>query len=130
MSLFTWSDDRFLRYATLGFVVFWLASVGPVRTWASEVGLRSVWWFGVAPSFFAGGAFATWQALATRVSGWLALLYAVCLVSLAEAIQLVMPNTTPDLWDILAGCAGATLGGGVVAWRERIGEHPSRQGPA
>lgn len=126
MSLFTWSDDRFLRYATAVFFVLWIVSVGPIRTWASEAEIRSLWWFGVAPSFFAGIAFATWQAVATSVRAWASVFYSIVLIVLAEGIQLSMANATADPWDVLAGCVGAVFGGLIVRWRERVGEHPSR----
>ncbi|MEM6646227.1 MAG: hypothetical protein AAF730_08235 [Bacteroidota bacterium] len=77
MTLFAWSEDRFLRYATAFFLVLWIACVGPVRTWATDVGIRSWWIFGVAPSLFAGITFATWQAVATRVSAWTAFAFGI-----------------------------------------------------
>ncbi|MEM1096666.1 MAG: hypothetical protein AAGJ10_18865 [Bacteroidota bacterium] len=126
MRIFTWSDDRVLRYATGVFVVLWMASVGPLRTWASEAGIRSLWWFGIAPSLFSGAAFATWQAVATSVRAWTSAAYAVVLTLLAEGVQLAMANATADPWDIVAGSIGAGVGGLIVAWRERVGEHPSR----
>jgi len=126
MKLFTWSDDRFLRYATVVFVVLWLASVGPIRTWASDAGIRTLWWFGVAPSLFSGVAFATWQATSTSVRAWASVLSSIVLTLLAEAAQMTMATATADLWDVVAGCIGAGVGGLIVAWRERVGEHPSR----
>ncbi|GAB5517756.1 MAG: hypothetical protein RhofKO_00070 [Rhodothermales bacterium] len=71
-------------------------------------------------------AFATWQALATQVRAETAAIYSICLTTLAEAIQLALPNATADLWDLWAGFVGAIIGALVVHWRERIGEHPSR----
>ena len=111
--------DRWLLAFTLATFVLWLASVGPLRSWASESGVRGHWVFGVAPSLFAGGTLAAWQALATATRPVASALIAGALVSLAEVAHLVMPRQTADLWDVIAGLAGAALALPFLHWRSR-----------
>ena len=101
--------DRRLLVAALLLFALWLASIGPVRTWASHVGLRGHWAVGVAPSFLAGFTFVLWQAFATRSRPLVCAAYAVALVVLTELAQLVLPGYTADVWDVVAGAVGAGL---------------------
>ncbi|MEM1044119.1 MAG: hypothetical protein AAGI91_16030 [Bacteroidota bacterium] len=113
--------DRLLVAATaIGFVL-WIACVGPVRTWASEANVRSLWVFGVAPSFFAGFTLACWQAVAVRSGPFASAALGFGLIVLAEAAHIVMPRSTADVWDIAAGAAGVALAAPFIAWRLRGG---------
>lgn len=111
--------DRVLLAIAVAALVLWLGFVGPLRTWASGAGLRSLWLFGVAPSFFAGSALACWQAYGTRTGPPASAAYAFGLIALAEALQLALPRATPDAWDLVAGAAGSGLGALAVWVRQR-----------
>lgn len=111
-------DKYFLFAALVGFGL-WLASIGPLRTWATEAGLRGSWVFGVAPSFLAAGTFAFWQAFAVRSRPLASAAYAAALVTAVEVIQLFLPGYTADVWDAMAGVVGAAVAMPVLLWRER-----------
>ncbi|MEM1054320.1 MAG: hypothetical protein AAGI52_02240 [Bacteroidota bacterium] len=114
---FTGSRDRRLAWATGVAAVLWIACVGPVRTWALDMGIRSHWFFGIAPSLFAGTTFAMWQMLVSRTSPLPSVMYGVVLCALAEAVQLAMPRATADPLDALAGAIGAVLALPILLWR-------------
>lgn len=111
------SPDRVLLALTLVFFSMWLGSAGPLRWWASEAGIATLFVFGVAPSFFAGATLTCWQSLATRTGPITSAAFALALTVLGEAAQIVLPGHTPDLWDIVAGALGALLAVPLVAWR-------------
>lgn len=111
-------DKYFLFAALVGFGL-WLASIGPLRTWATEAGLRGSWVFGVAPSFLAACTFAFWQAFAVRSRPLASAAYAAALVTAAEVIQLFLPGYTADVWDAVAGVVGAAVAMPMLLWRER-----------
>ena len=105
------SPDRWLSAATLLAFAGWLATVGPVRTWASGAGLRDAWLIGVAPSLLAAVTMALWIRLRARSHPMLASVLAVALTAFAEAAQVWMPRQTADPGDVVAGVVG-----GAVAW--------------
>ena len=111
--------DRWVLVFALAAFALWLASGAPLRSWASEAGVRDHWPFDVAPSFFAGGTIAGWQALATDTPPLGSALLAGAFVSLTEVAQLVMPQYTADLRDVAAGLAGAALTFPFLRWRSR-----------
>ena len=111
-------DKYFLIAALVGFGL-WLASVGPLRIWATRAGQRGSWVFGVAPSFLAACTFAFWQAFAVRSRPLASAAYAAALVTAAEVIQLFLPFYTADVWDVVAGVVGAAVAMPVLLWRER-----------
>lgn len=110
-------DQWFLFAALLGFGL-WLASVGPLRTWATGAGIHDSWVLGVAPSFFAGCTFAFWQAFAVRSKPLASLAYAAALVTATEVIQNFLPGYTADVWDAVAGIVGAAFAMPVLLWRD------------
>ena len=112
------SADRPLAAFALVAFACWMASVGPVRTWATGAGVRDWWVFGVAPSAFAGMAIAAWQALAVRSQPALAVGIACGLVALAEVAHVWMPRRTADMWDVTAGVVGALLAWPVLRCRQ------------
>ncbi|PAP77203.1 hypothetical protein [Rubrivirga marina] len=109
--------DRWLLAFVVAAFVLWIAAVGPLRSWASEAGIRGHWTLGVAPSFFAGGTLAAWQALAAATPPVASVVLAGALVSLAEVAHLAMPRQTADLWDVVTGLAGAALSLPLLKWR-------------
>ncbi len=111
--------DRVLAVCAGVACVLWIACVGPVRTWASDAGIRQMWVFGVAPGFFAGATFVLWQSLGTGTRAAASVVISVGLSVLAEAAQLFLPGSTADPFDIVAGVAGALLAAPVVWWRTR-----------
>jgi len=111
------SPDKYLLAFTFAFFIMWLGSAGPLRWWASDAGIRTLWIFGVAPSFFAGSTFTCWQALATQTRPLASAAFALGITILGETAQLALPGHTPDIWDVVAGAVGASLGLPVVWWR-------------
>ncbi len=111
--------DRVLLIATLAAFVLWMASVGPLRSWASGAGVRGFWVFGVAPSFFAGSTLTLWQAFTTRTGAAVSALYGASLVALAEVVQFLLPTHRTDGWDVVAGVMGALLAAPLVWYRAR-----------
>ncbi len=109
--------DRYLLIAALLGFGLWLASVGPVRTWATSAG--GYWVVGVAPSFLAACTFAFWQAFAVRSRPLASAAYAAALVAATEVIQLFLPGYTADVGDVVAGVAGAAVALPVLLWRRR-----------
>lgn len=110
--------DRFLLIMALVGFGLWLASVGPVRTWATRAGERRDWAFEIAPSFLAAFTFVFWQAFATRSRPLVSALYGAALVSAAEVAQLFLPRYTADVWDVVAGIVGAAVAMPLLLWRE------------
>jgi hypothetical protein len=92
-----------------GAFVLWIASVGPIRSWATGAGIRDHWAFGVAPSFFAGSTLTAWQTASVGTRPAFSVLFAGGLLALAEVAHLFMPHHTADGWDVLAGLAGALV---------------------
>jgi VanZ family protein len=111
--------DRGLLVAALFAFAFWLAAIGPVRTWASGGHLRANWMVGVAPSFFAGATFALWQAFAVRTRPVVSVATASAVVVLAEVAQLFLPRYTADVLDAIAGIIGAVVVTPFLVWRSR-----------
>ena len=128
-------DRTLLLVAVIGFAL-WLVAAGPLRSWASASGLRSLWVLGVAPSFWAGFTLTCWQAFGTRTGPLVSAAFALALVTLAEGVQLLLPRQTPDVWDITAGAMGAALAAPIVWARNAAGgngheepmEHARRMG--
>lgn len=125
----TRARDAGLLVAALVAFAFWLAALGPVRSWANGEGLRASWVIGVAPSFFAGATFALWQAFAVRSSPFVSAASASALIVMTEVAQLFLRRYTPDVWDAFAGILGAAVAVPVLVWRSRLQARrvPSRQ---
>jgi hypothetical protein len=111
--------DRYLLVAALAGFGLWLASIGPVRTWAAQAGQRDRWIFGVAPSFLAAWTFAFWQAFVAKSRPLPAAAYAAVLVTVAEVVQVFLPGYTADVWDVVAGVLGAAAALPVLVVRAR-----------
>lgn len=110
-------QDRWLLAFMAGAFVLWMASVGPIRSWATEVGIRGHWSFGIAPSFFAGSTLTAWQTVGVGTRPGFSALIAFALLALAEIAHLFMPQHTADGWDVAAGLAGAIVALPFVQWR-------------
>ena len=115
------SRDGCVLVLALAAFALWLAAIGPLRAWSKDAGVRIQWAFGVAPSFFAGLTWALWQAFVTRTGPVVSALYAVALITLAEAVQLFLPRYRADVWDVVAGMAGAAVALPILFWRARAG---------
>ena len=115
MNLLRRCDPCLAAFTVIAFVL-WMGSVGPLRSWATEAGVREHWTFGVAPSLFAGATLTGWQSLGGTPPLASALL-ASLLIVLAEAAHLFMPRQTADGWDVLAGLMGAAVALPFVWWR-------------
>lgn len=113
----TRSRDSFLLAATLLAFGFWLAAIGPVRTWASHAGMSANWAVGVAPSFFAGFTFVLWYGFSMRGRPLAAVLYGTLLIVVGELAQIFIPRYTPDAWDVAAGIIGTFVAAPIVSWR-------------
>lgn len=103
----------------LVFFGLWILAIGPGRTYARHHGFARHWTVGVAPNFFAGLTFATWQGYRTRTSPWVTVGYAMVAVSLAEFVQLFLPGYTADPLDAIAGIVGALLAFPLLFWRRK-----------
>lgn len=111
------APDRILLLFTLAFFATWLGSAGPLRWWASDAGMATLFVFGVAPSFFAGATFTCWISLATRTGPLVSGILSLGITVLGEGGQLLVAGHSADIRDVVAGALGAVISTPVVRCR-------------
>jgi hypothetical protein len=111
--------DKVLLVLAIFALALWLSAAGPIR-WAVEGStVRLPWILGVLPNFLAGITLTCWQAFLTRTSPVASAVFAVAVLGIAEAAQLLLPSYRADWWDVAASATGALLAIPVLLWRAK-----------
>lgn len=110
--------DRFFLFAAILGCVLWIASVSPLRIYATKISLDISLIVSIAPNFFAGLTFAFWQSYIVKSKTFVSVMYAASLVTAAEAMQLFIPLYVFDACDLAAGIIGVLIAMPLLLWRE------------
>jgi hypothetical protein len=120
----TGSRDKFFLVAALIGLGLWLVSISSARTFAVRHGYHG-WMVDVAPSFLAAFTFAFWNAFNRMTRPLVAAAAGAAFTALAEVVQIFLPGYTADVWDAVAGVAGAAAALPVLYLRQRFISRPA-----